>query len=178
MSNWIDCRLDVLVTNPKKINEIANALREPSRESLLSIWAAIANWPPNDAEIEQLRELVAFETERDLNGNPNTARRFESSFKSKFPRANRRAFVPDFVGISQCNLPFGVPRPSGLRLERGDAKWCRRKVGVGWPYTGTRDQLDAAGYILRHSGPSTKLGSRSEACGTSGWPIWLLPQRG
>jgi hypothetical protein len=81
MANWIDCRLDVLATDPKEINDIANALLEPSRE--LVVWAT-GTRPPDDAEIERLRKFFAFQTIRDIYGNPNTARLFENSYKFNF----------------------------------------------------------------------------------------------
>ncbi len=119
MSNWIDCRLDVLATNPNEISGVATALREPSTEYLLSVWTedqrrlaelkrnlgwvdayvnkarrfenspkaavAIETRHPDDAVIEGLRKLVAFQAVSNLgysDESVNKARRFTNSFKS------------------------------------------------------------------------------------------------
>ena len=65
MSNWIDCTLEILVVDPKEINEIATLLQKPSTEFLL--WeGTVDTWPPRDAEVEGLHELFAFQAVTNL----------------------------------------------------------------------------------------------------------------
>jgi len=81
MSEWIDCTLDVLATDPKEINNIANALREPSRDLLVRF---TKTWPPDEAEMGDLREFVGFKAISNLGHlaeSVNKARRFRNSFK-------------------------------------------------------------------------------------------------
>lgn len=82
MSEWIDCTLDVLATNPKEINDIAKALQEPSRDLLVRF---TTTWPPDEAEMGDLREFAGFKAISNLGyiaESVNKARRFQNSFKN------------------------------------------------------------------------------------------------
>jgi AcrR family transcriptional regulator len=99
----IDCYLDVLAPSPKEINYIAAALLEPSREFLVRIIErdqeidkeqridGIADElpakPAEDAEIEGLREFLAFRPEpsRYVFYNKNKARRVRRNSPLNYP---------------------------------------------------------------------------------------------
>ena len=83
MSNWIDYHLDVLASSPAEINQIAERLNRPSLE--LANWVAQTFGQPVGEVVENLKDLLAFKTVRNLGYSDNTvnkARRFIISFKN------------------------------------------------------------------------------------------------
>jgi hypothetical protein len=85
MSNWIDMHLDVLASSPDEIDAIESALKNPCAE--LIAWSAQrSGMEPKDIA-EDVREVVTFNSIRNLgyvHPSVNKARRFQSSWKSKF----------------------------------------------------------------------------------------------
>src|ERR1039458_1933413 len=82
MSNWIDYHLDVLASNPAEINQIAERLKRPSLE--LANWVAQRSGQPVGKVVENLKDLLAFKTVRNLGYIDNTvnkARTFSISFR-------------------------------------------------------------------------------------------------
>jgi hypothetical protein len=116
MSNWIDCTLDVLATDPKEINDLARTLREPSRESLISLLTDFDTPPADDEEIDRLRELVAFQAVRNLgyvHESVNKSRRFEKSFKSN---------VQGLIDAHLCQVSSAFPNATFL-AHYADMQW-------------------------------------------------------
>ena len=82
MSNWIDYHLDVLASSPAEINQIAERLNRPSLE--LANWVAQTFGQPVGEVVENLKDLLAFKTVRNLGYIDNTvnkARTFSISFR-------------------------------------------------------------------------------------------------
>jgi hypothetical protein len=85
MSNWIETNLDVLASSPDEINAIENALKNPCAE-LIAWRAQMFGMEPKDIAGD-VKEIVTFNPIRNLgyvHPSVNKARRFESSWKSKF----------------------------------------------------------------------------------------------
>src|SRR5450631_1003921 len=72
MFNWIDCQLDVLASNPKEMDHIAEVLNTPFQELAIRI----AQWfkQPVDQVAEGLQRLLEFKAVKSLGSN--NARRF------------------------------------------------------------------------------------------------------
>jgi len=170
MSEWIDCTLDVLATNPKEINDIANALREPSRDLLVRF---TTTWPPDEAEMGDLREFVGFKPISNLGHlaeSVNKARRYQNSFKnhSEGPIYMHLCLVsaafPDAIFLAHySNIGWGYSWKEVMSSGR-----CRIAINRHKQLSG------CCPTYLRRSGPNTKTGSHSEACGTNGSTIWSL----
>jgi hypothetical protein len=85
MSNWLDCEVEVLESDPHEINQIAERLKRPSSE--LVNWIAEQFGRSLSEDIEGLRKLVQFEAVQNLgyvHPSVNKARRFRLSFKDRF----------------------------------------------------------------------------------------------
>lgn len=85
MSNWIDYNVDVLASNPREINLIAERIKEPSDE-LVSRLAEVC-----DGDVEtvanNVRELVEFNATENLgytHDSVNKARQFHTASKDKY----------------------------------------------------------------------------------------------
>ena len=145
MSEWIDCTLDVVATNPKEMNDIASALRNPPREFLLVAFAASERRRPDDVEIEQAREVIAFKTAKDL---PHVAEignkvwRFENSYRTTcegvidWHLSDVSAAFPNAIFLADyCNLGWNCVWKRVLRngvTERSVSDGDQPAQGIDW----------------------------------------------